>query len=43
MAWNFPKILRLGPLRGTLARSGLGYSWGLPGLRIGITANGRRL
>lgn len=42
MPWRFRKIVRLGPLRGWLSRTGIGYSWGFPGFRIGVAADGRR-
>jgi len=42
MGWRFRKIVRFGPVRGWVARSGIGYSWGFPGFRVGISANGTR-
>ena len=42
MPWRFRKIIRLGPMRGWLSRTGIGYSWGFPGFRIGVAADGRR-
>jgi len=42
MPWRFRKIVRLGPMRGWLSRTGIGYSWGFPGFRIGVAADGRR-
>src|SRR5258708_30129307 len=42
MPWRFRKVFRFGPMRGWLSRSGIGYSWGFPGFRIGVAANGRR-
>jgi hypothetical protein len=42
MGWRFRKVVRVGPLRTWLSRSGIGYSWGFPGFRIGVAANGTR-
>jgi Protein of unknown function (DUF4236) len=42
MGWTFRKSLRLGPLRINLSRSGVGYSVGLPGVRLGKDARGRK-
>jgi hypothetical protein len=42
MPWRFRKIVRFGPLRGWLSRTGIGYSLGFPGFRIGAAADGRR-
>jgi hypothetical protein len=42
MGWNFRKALRFGPFRVNLSRSGVGYSLGIPGLRIGKDAKGRK-
>jgi len=42
MPWRFRKIVRLGPMRGWISRRGLGYSWGFPGFRVGVAADGRR-
>lgn len=42
MAWRFRKVFSSGPLRLTLSRPGVGWSWGVPGLRYGVSANGRR-
>jgi hypothetical protein len=42
MAWNFRKSLRFGPLRINLSKSGVGYSVGLPGVRLGRDAKGRK-
>lgn len=42
MSWTFRKIFRFGPLRTTLSKGGVGMSWGIPGLRVGVSANGRK-
>ncbi len=42
MPWRFRKIFRLGPMKGWISRTGIGYSWGFPGFRIGVAADGRR-
>ena len=42
MGWRFRKVFRLGSVRWWLARSGIGYSWGFPGFRIGVASNGAR-
>lgn len=42
MSWIFRKIFRLGPIRTTLSKGGIGMSWGIPGCRAGVTANGRK-
>jgi hypothetical protein len=42
MPWRFRKIFRLGPMRGWISRTGIGYSWGFPGFRVGVAADGRR-
>ena len=42
MAWNFRKSLRFGPLRINLSKSGIGYSLGLPGYRLGRDAKGKK-
>lgn len=42
MPWRFRKVFRAGPMRGWISRTGIGYSWGLPGFRIGVAADGRR-
>jgi len=41
MAWNFRRSIRFGPLRVNLSRSGIGYSIGVRGLRIGRDARRR--
>jgi hypothetical protein len=42
MSWTFRKIFRLGPMRMTLSKGGVGMSWGIPGFRFGVSANGRK-
>jgi hypothetical protein len=41
MAWNFRRSIRLGPLRVNLSRSGIGYSVGTRGVRVGRDARRR--
>ena len=41
MAWRFRKSVSRGPFRWTASKSGLGMSWGIPGLRIGKSASGK--
>ena len=40
MAWRWRKSQRAGPLRWTFSRGGIGWSFGLPGLRYGRSAAG---
>jgi len=42
MGWRFRKVFSGGPFRLNLSRRGVGRSAGIPGLRYGITADGRR-
>ncbi len=42
MSWNWRKGLRFGPLRINLSKSGIGYSLGVPGYRIGTNAKGKK-
>lgn len=42
MSWRFRKIFRAGPVRINLSKSGWGWSMGIPGLRYGVSAKGRR-
>jgi hypothetical protein len=42
MSWIFRKIFRFGPFRTTLSKGGVGMSWGIPGFRVGVSANGRK-
>lgn len=32
----------MGPIRTTLSKGGVGISWGIPGFRVGVSANGRK-
>jgi hypothetical protein len=41
MAWSFRRSARFGPLRLNFSRSGIGWSLGGRGLRIGKDAKGR--
>jgi len=41
MAWNFRRSVNLGPLRINASKSGLGYSVGVRGFRVGKDAKGR--
>jgi hypothetical protein len=41
MAWRFRKSLKLGPVRLNLSKSGVGYSIGGRGFRVGKDAKGR--
>jgi hypothetical protein len=41
VGWNFRRSARLGPLRLNFSKSGIGYSVGVRGLRIGKDAKGR--
>lgn len=38
----FRKIFNFGPFRTSVSKSGVGFSWGLPGLRFGVSPNGRK-
>ena len=42
MGWRFRKIFRRGPFRLSLTKKGIGGSWGIPGLRFGISPSGQR-
>lgn len=42
MSWTFRKIFRLGPMRTTLSKGGVGMSWGFTGFIVGVSANGRK-
>lgn len=42
MGWGFRKSINLGPLRINASKSGLGYSVGGRGFRIGKDARGRK-
>lgn len=41
MGMRFRKIFSRGPLRATCNGRGLGWSVGLPGFRLGVSADGR--
>lgn len=41
MGWYFRKSVNLGPFRVNLSRSGVGYSVGTRGFRVGRSATGR--
>ena len=42
MGWSYRKSFRAGPFRVNLSRSGLGYSVGGGGFRVGVRSSGRR-
>jgi hypothetical protein len=42
MGWNFRRSLNLGPLRLNASKSGIGYSVGVRGFRVGKDAKGRK-
>jgi Protein of unknown function (DUF4236) len=42
MGWRFRKVFQAGAFRWTLSKRGIGFSWGLPGLRFGVSPTGRR-
>ncbi len=42
MGFRLRRVFNLGPLRATLSKTGVGLSAGLPGLRVGVGADGRR-
>ncbi len=42
MGWNFRRSLNLGPLRLSASKSGIGYSIGVRGFRVGKDAKGRK-
>lgn len=41
MGWRFRRSLKLGPLRLNFSKSGIGYSAGVRGFRVGTDAKGR--
>jgi Protein of unknown function (DUF4236) len=41
MGWGFRRSLRFGPFRINLSKSGIGYSVGMRGLRVGKDGKGR--
>jgi hypothetical protein len=42
MAWRFRKSKNFGIFRTTLTKKGIGTSVGIPGLRFGVSPNGRK-
>jgi hypothetical protein len=42
MGWRFRKIFRSGPWRWTWTKKGVGWSWGIPGFRYGVSPTGQR-
>ena len=42
MGWDYRRSLNLGPLRLNLSKSGVGYSVGAGGIRIGQDSRGRK-
>ena len=42
MGWGFRRSINLGPLRVNLSKSGIGYSVGTRGFRVGKDARGRK-
>ncbi|KAA6341047.1 hypothetical protein EZS27_011138 [termite gut metagenome] len=42
MAWRFRKSKNFGIFRTTLTKKGVGGSVGIPGLRIGVSPDGRK-
>ena len=42
MGWSFRKSVGLGPFRVNVSKSGVGYSVGGRGFRVGTNAQGRR-
>lgn len=42
MGWRFRKIFQSGPFRWTWTKKGVGWSWGIPGLRYGVSPSGQR-
>ena len=42
MGWSYRKSVNLGPFRVNLSKSGVGYSLGTRGFRVGRSARGRR-
>jgi hypothetical protein len=41
MGWRFRKSFGRGPFRVNVGKTGVGFSWGIPGLRFGQAADGR--
>jgi hypothetical protein len=42
MGWRLRKIFNIGPFRWSLSQGGVGTSWGIPGLRIGVSPSGKK-
>jgi hypothetical protein len=42
MGWSFRRSFRFGPFRVNLSKSGVGYSVGTRGIRVGEDSEGRR-
>lgn len=42
MAWSYRKSITLGPLRINFSKSGVGFSFGVAGLRGGMNASGTK-
>ncbi|WP_424666606.1 DUF4236 domain-containing protein [Candidatus Binatus sp.] len=42
MSWRFRKTYRSGPFRWNVTKNGIGWSWGLFGLRYGVSPTGHR-
>ena len=42
MGWNFRRSIRFGPFRLNLSKKGVGASVGIPSVRVGQDASGRR-
>jgi hypothetical protein len=42
MGWRFRRVFTAGLFRFGLSRAGMGWSIGVPGLRYGVSATGRR-
>lgn len=42
MAWSYRKSITLGPLRINFSKSGVGFSFGVRGLRGGMNASGTK-
>jgi hypothetical protein len=42
MGWRWRKTFSRGPFGTTVSKRGIGWSWGIPGLRYGVSPSGRR-
>jgi hypothetical protein len=40
--WRCRKIFGRGPFRWTLSKRGIGWSWGIPGFRYGVSPGGQQ-